>query len=570
MQPEPERAIDWVKAADDAGRTGESMRTDRDYKIAVSGSEMSRIDAYTIEQMSVPALVLMERAALFVRDAVKDIAAEKDRIVAVCGTGNNGGDGVAAARMLFLEGYRVSVYLVDDRTEKYSEGLRAQLDIAVKMGLKVEKQLVIDENTVVIDAIFGTGLSRELREDHIQLIQEVNQADRIVAVDIPSGVHSANGRILGAAVKASTTVTFGFKKIGTLLYPGRSFAGEVKVCDIGFAPKAVCEIDPKTYYFDSVKLPKRRPDSNKGTYGKVLVIAGHGSSVGAAALSAKAAYRAGAGLVKVLTSLEGQEAVLRLVPEAVVDTYELGKSEERFLEPYSSEGVVGQEDLRSLTNENTEKAQAPIYTSIEEECRAYGIDAVKVVSALSEADSVAFGMGIGTDKKAHVLFGLVMDRVTSPLVLDADGINILAEIKSEINYEFRTPTVLTPHMKELSRLTGKDIAFLKDNVLSVASELGKEQNLTVVCKDAATVVSDGEELFINTTGNSGMSTGGSGDVLSGIAAAFAAKQESLFEPAAMAVYLHGHAGDIAALKLSEHAVMASDIVDALPEAMKAR
>ena len=279
----------------------------------VSGSQMKEVDSYTIQSIGIPSLVLMEQAAAAVVREVQKKAEKKDRIWAVCGTGNNGADGIAAARLLHLKGYTVTVILAGTKgngTDEY------------------KKQLAIAERCeLIIDAVFGVGLSREVGGTYRDLLATLPGcgAAYVVAVDIPSGIHADTGEVMGIALKADVTVTFGYEKLGTLLYPGRAYSGTVVVADIGFPPVSLERLSPElfTYEAEDIRMIPARPAySNKGTFGRVLIAAGSKNMSGAAYLSAMAAYRMGAGLVKIFTVEENRAILQAALPEAIITTYD--------------------------------------------------------------------------------------------------------------------------------------------------------------------------------------------------------------------------------------------------------
>lgn len=499
-------------------------------KYAVTGQEMKQIDSCTIHSIGIPSLVLMEKAALAAAKQVMKKAVKKDRIIAVCGTGNNGGDGIAAARILYEKGFRSEI-LFTGGEEKASEQTKLQLEIAKKSGIPILNHTALGEYTIIIDAVFGIGLSRNIEGKTKELVEEINKCKaRIYAIDIPSGINAENGKVLGSAVKASETITFGCLKRGMIFYPGCEYAGKVTVADIGFPKKAVGTVSPETFYYtkkDLKFLPVRKKEGNKGTFGRVLVIAGSENMSGACYLSAKAAYRTGAGLVKILTVEQNREALQSMLPEAIFSFYNPDKIKE--------EETVN-----------------------------------KILASLTWADTVAAGPGLGMSEASGFLIDLVLNHAKVPVVLDADGINLIAKGTAFVREtkEFRKPVcmehvILTPHVKEMSRLTGADVAVIKKDLIKIAKETIKNTGITLVLKDARTVTVSEEKACINTSGNNGMATGGSGDVLTGIIAALRAQGLSDFEAASMGAYVHGLAADEAAKQKGEYALMAGDIVEAL-------
>lgn len=505
-------------------------------KYAVSANQMKEIDRYTIETVGIPACVLMEKAGMAVAERAKELFSKEDRLLAVCGYGNNGGDGIVAARILYQAGYQVAIFMAGDRACATKQA-KLQLRIAKNLGISVMRKAEPDEYTGIIDAVFGIGLSRPVVGELRALFLRINASGaKVLSVDIPSGVCADNGAVLGIAVKADMTVTFGWQKVGCMLYPGAEHAGKVYVEDIGFAG---FKEPPKCFYFDekpSALLPVRKKDAHKGSCGKVLVIAGSKNMSGAAYFAAAAAYRMGAGLVRVITASENREVLQRQLPEAVLTTYE------------ASGGM--------LTAESAEQIKA----------------------ALLWADVILLGPGIGTGAVGASLVNYVISNCKVPLVIDADAITVLSRMISEkvpaeqgisgrLSYIAKllpAGTILTPHKKELSVLTGIPLAELVADLMDSSAACTHQNELIYVKKDARTIVSFGESDYINVTGNGGMATAGSGDVLGGMIAGLLAQGESPRMAAMSGCYLHGMAGDMAAAKKGVHSMLASDILEAIP------
>ena len=287
--------------------------------------EMQAIDAYSIHEIGIPGMVLMEKASMALMEEFEKRFDHHIRCLIVVEKGNNGGDGLALARLLAEQDYLVDVYEIGG-IEKASESYLSQRHILEKMDIPMESQWPGDEYDVIVDGIFGVGLTREVRGIHRDVIARKNEASAYrIAIDVPSGVDAATGKVLGIGFQADLTVTFGLSKIGLLLYPGAEYAGEVVVKDIGFPKMAVDEVDPGAFTYeegDEERIPSRKADSHKGTYGRVLVVAGGKNMAGAAYLSAKAAYRCGSGLVRILTREENRIILQTLLPEAILSTYE--------------------------------------------------------------------------------------------------------------------------------------------------------------------------------------------------------------------------------------------------------
>ncbi len=511
-------------------------------KYALGSGQMKAIDRYTIESIGIPACVLMEKAAMAVVRHIKELCSDKDNILAVCGYGNNGGDGIAAARILFMEGYPVSIYMAGEK-EHATKETKQQLKIAKKLGIPFIRKVKWEEYTVIIDAVFGIGLSRPVTGELRKLIESMNQAEKkVISVDIPSGVSADDGKVLGIAVNADITVTFGYQKIGCLLFPGSEYAGKVYVEDIGFANGGLEEA-PTRFYFDEspeALLPVRKKNSNKGTYGKVLMIAGSKNMSGAAYFSATAAYRMGSGLVRILTANENREILQRQIPEAVLTTYE------------------------TLEDGITEA------------------DAEQIKEAVEWASVIVLGPGLGMSAMSARIVNYVICECKVPLIIDADGLNIISrliteKVPAEEGIEGRirylanllpANTILTPHKKELSVLTGIPLADLVGCLIDSSAPCTYNNELIYVKKDVRTIVSFGTSDYINVSGNDGMATAGSGDVLAGMIAGLLAQGESPKMAAMSGCYLHGLAGDVAAKKKGPRSMLASDILEAIPEVLQ--
>lgn len=486
----------------------------------VTGRQMKQIDDYAIYQTGIPSAALMERAAAAIAEEAEEEACLNDRIMAVCGTGNNGADGIAAARMLHIKGYNVMVMLVGDRKRETAE-CRLQRSIAEKLNISVTafSDFIPGKCDILIDAIFGVGLVREITGEYKEVIEMLSDIKirKKIAVDIPSGINADNGRIMGTALAADITVTFGFEKAGTAVYPGKGFSGKVKICDIGFPFEKKSITGNVMYAFtkeDMALMPVRKPWSNKGTYGKVLVAAGSENMCGAAYLCALSAYRMGAGLVRILTVKSNREILQGLLPEAILTVYE---------------------------PESIERSK------IEEVCRW--------------ASVIAAGPGLSTQDYAKEILEIILTNAYVPIILDADALNIIAAYPYLKKY-YTENIIITPHPGEMSRLTGKTIGEIKENTINLARDYADENNITCVLKDAVTVTAVGNgKIYINTSGTPAMAKAGSGDVLSGIIAGLSAA--GMEEAAAFGVWLHGIAGEKAARQHGEHGILARELADNL-------
>ncbi|MBR5047809.1 MAG: NAD(P)H-hydrate dehydratase [Eubacterium sp.] len=490
-----------------------------------SGEEMQRIDAYSIREIGIPGLVLMEKAAMSMEEEILARFDKETSILIVTEKGNNGGDGLALGRLLVGKGYRVTIYEIGG-VSRASESYKAQREILDHLGIPVADSLPEEEYDVIVDAVFGVGLTREVTGIQKEVLEELNRRDSYrVAVDLPSGVEAGTGRILGMAFQADLTITFGLLKLGLILYPGASCCGEVVVKDIGFPRMAVDEISPAVYTYDSsdlVRIPARKAWSNKGTYGKVLMVAGSKNMAGAAWLAGEAAYRSGSGLIRLFSCEENRTILQGLLPEAILTTYE------------------GEEDALSRLRE-----------------------------AIPWASIIGFGPGLGTGSLPEKMLQMLIAFGRVPLVIDADGINVLARLRAEGSpvWEdlkgYEHGIILTPHLMEMSRLSGQPLEEIRRSLPAAARDLADRKHI-IVLKDAHTVVADGsDKIYLNTSGNHGMSTGGSGDVLTGVICGLLAGGADLAEAARLGVWCHGLAGDAAAAEKGYHAMLARDIIDGL-------
>lgn len=498
----------------------------------VTASQMKHYDTNTIEKIGIPGLVLMERAALVtVEEIQKNCSKPQAKVLVVAGCGNNGGDGLAIGRLLMLQGYRVEIVMIGDRMKCTGE-TSAQMKILSQYGMSVKDAIESDEYDIVVDALFGIGLSRNVTGIYAEVIERINRMEGFIcSVDIPSGVCADDGRILGCAVRADLTVTYGFYKLGQILYEAASYCGKVVCREMGINERSFLGKIPEWFTLceetGKSLLPVRRAEGNKGTFGKVLVIAGSSHACGAAVLSARSAFRMGTGMVKTVTVTENRDVFLQAVPESMLLTY----------------------------REAADRAEQEQFEASLQESFAW-------------ADAILIGPGIGTGRQAHYLLEKCLTDSDNPLLIDADGLNLLAEnpglrdLAANTGRSGRT-ILLTPHIGEFARLYGCSVIQVKENLLQYPLELAKQMHAVIVCKDARTVVTapDAKEHYLNTTGNDGMATAGSGDVLAGMIAGLLAQNMDGMEAAVCGVYLHGAAGDLAAQKETRHSMMASDIIE---------
>lgn len=481
----------------------------------IDAKNMKRCDQAAIEGLGIPAMVLMERAALaVVEELIKAIPHPVPALV-VCGSGNNGGDGFATARLLSERGIMADV-LFAGKDASMTEECRLQRAICENCGIKIVRDFPEKEYTIIVDALFGIGLSRDVTGAYAELIGKMNaSAAYKIAVDIPSGIRADTGTVPSAAVQADLTVTFAARKLGQVLYPAAGFCGKVICRPVGIPVRKADTIAFALGREDLSRLPKRVPWANKGTCGKVLLIAGAEGMSGAACLCAEAAYRMGSGLVRVLTPECNRVVIQTKLPEAIVTAYQ-----------------------------NTEDAKE------------------KLIRAMTWADVIGIGPGLGMAENARTLLEAVLKAWTGPLVIDADGLNLLAaNPKWNVWLLERTaPAIVTPHIGEMARLVQKTSQEVLAERIACCRDYAKAHHLICVEKDARTIISDGEQVYINVSGNHGMATGGSGDVLTGMICGLLAQGMEPFDAAIFGAYLHGLVGEEAAAVLGARAMLAGDLV----------
>lgn len=499
-------------------------------------AQMKELDRKAIEERGISSVKLMETAARAVSEAARGLCInnrETPRAVIFCGPGNNGGDGIAAARFLLEQGGVVRVLLVG-RREKMTEDAREMERRLLAAGGILEEFNPADQTQwedclradVLIDAIFGIGLRSAPQGDGAAAIRWMNESPApVVAADIPSGVSADTGWILETAVQATETVTFTLPKPGLLTGPGSVCCGQVTVAEIGIPQDLVEQMVCRTFLLTEEwvrsRLPKGKADGHKGDFGKVGIGAGSIGFTGAPTLAAKAAARSGAGLV------------FLHVPESIYPI-EAVKNTEAMVFPLPCDG----------------KELSPAAAQV-------------LLPKLQSYDACLIGPGLGQSDGARAVVEAAVSGISAPLVLDADGLNLLGTHIDECRTR-KIPAVLTPHEGEFKRLGG-DLAG-KDRI-SAARDFAVEHGCVLVLKGRGTVIAcpDGT-AFLNPTGNAGMAKGGSGDVLSGVILALLGQGMSPEDGAVAAVYLHGRAGDLCAAQWGQRGMLPSDLIEMLPQA----
>lgn len=507
----------------------------------VTGAEMSALDRQAIEEYRIPAAALMERAGAAVAEAVAGLMGnevEDARVHVLCGSGNNGGDGFVAARALANRGARVRMILTAP-AERLRGDARAFYTAAVKMGIPAvtvaeedlrKLALALKTADVIVDAILGTGVRGALRPLIAGVVSAVNESGRpVVAVDIPSGVQADSGKVDTTAVKATLTVSFGLPKVGHLLYPGRAYVGELRVVDIGF-PKPLLDGASRRIWTTSVwarnQIAPRPAQGHKGTFGRVIVIAGSRGMAGAAALAMMGALRSGAGLV----TWAGPAGILPTV-----------------------QGLVPEATAVALPEQDGRLA-------------ASGVD--EALALLSENHAVALGPGLGGGDQVAEFVSEFLRRAPVPVVVDADALNALARTAAAEPWSASAARVMTPHPKEASRLLRTETADVVGDPLVAAARLADTWKCVALLKGAPTIVcGQSGNVYINGSGDVALATGGTGDVLTGVIASFLAQGYEPELAAAVGAFVHGRAGELVADQKGRHGTIASDVARKVGQAL---
>lgn len=497
-------------------------------------------------------MVLMELAGLGASKMLIELMEGMPAAVTViCGRGNNGGDGLVVARHLHRAGLDVSVFIIGSASSGSSSSAENQVNRDILQGLGIEIEYVSDndleplktcimETSAIVDALLGTGIDRPVEGVFAEVIDLINDSGRpVMSIDIPSGVNSDTGQVMEKAVHAAATATFGSIKPGLLCHPGAAHAGDIRIIDIGMPmpetlPEemrdALPQLDIPRWWLATLfdvqdKLPERPADSHKGSFGQILLVAGSQGMTGAAIMAAKSCLRSGAGLAIVATAksllptLPAEEIIYRGVAE-------------------TDAGSISQEAMRDLEHE------------------------------MERAEVMVIGPGLSSNVETIQFIQELIKKVRVSCVIDADGLNALSQ-NPKVLTEAEGGFIFTPHPKELSRLMGKTVKEIQSDRIRSAQDAAKRFGATIVLKGAHSVVATpDDDVFIIPTGNSGMATAGSGDVLSGIIAGLLAQGMNRTWAAVAGAYIHGAAGDIAAAELGEDGMIASDILDCVPIVMK--
>ncbi len=514
----------------------------------VTASEMKAIEKIAIDSYGIPGIVLMEHAGKSIARkciSLLNLKYHSKKILVFAGKGNNGGDGFVAARHLINEGIHVDTILLSNPQDLKGDA-RTNFEILQKMNARIIPitaeedidgiNIFLKDSDIVIDAIYGTGFKGKaigITGETIKMLSSFNGT--IVSVDLPSGVEADTGKVNGSCVKADYTLTFGLPKIGLYIEPGNSLCGQIEVVNISLPRELIHSKDLQKNLINEIwcknKLPQRKTTGHKGNYGHVFVVGGSIGMTGAVALSCEGALVTGAGLVTAG------------IPESLNSILEI-KLTEAMTKPLPE--LDG-----GFISENAAKP---------------------ILEFMKKSSVLAIGPGISTVSSVKKLLKEILPKINVPVVIDADGLNVLVEIieeEKDFLSNVSTTVVLTPHPGEMARLTRLSTKEIQNDRLKYAAEYAALWGVIIVLKGAKTIVAGPNGIIhINTTGNPGMATGGTGDVLTGVISALIAQGIAPVDSAALGVYLHGRAGDIAAIKEGEYSLIAGDIVKCLPLALK--
>ena len=499
--------------------------------------QMREMDKRAMEKYGIEDKLLMENAGNAVYFAIlKHFGTVKGKnFVIFSGPGNNGGDALVVARKLFSSGANIKIYTMSS-PEKYSGSAKMNYDIIKNIGIVIEQfigdnamvRMAVESADAVIDGILGTGISRNVEGKYAGAINLINNSAKMVfSIDIPSGIAGDSGEVMGTAIFADYTVTFGLPKLGNILYPGAEHNGRIYVSHISFPPENYERNEINIFLNEPVVPPKRKKDGHKGTFGSALFVSGARGYYGAPYLSAMSFLKSGGGYARLAA------------PESVV--------------PF-------------ISTEGREIVYHPIPETPEGSIDTPSLDTIKALS--NKVDFVVIGPGTSLNEKTQNLMRELTKIIDKPLLIDGDALTAIAN-EPELIKTREKPTIITPHPGEMSRLTGITVKEIVKDRITIANNFSKNYNCTVVLKGARTVIAfpDGK-TYINMSGNSGMATAGSGDVLTGTIAAMFGLGLTIKDAVLTGVFLHGLAGDLASQKIGEDGMTARDILNHLPEAVK--
>ncbi len=506
-----------------------------------TGEIMQSIDRKAIEKYKIPEILLMEEASRQVCDVIINEFSDREKIGIICGAGNNGGDGIALARRLWMYNKKPEIYLVAPEN-KLKDLPRTYLTIAKNLNIPVfnistpndfnKYKNYIKEKEIIVEAMLGTGSKPPLRGIYNEVVSFLNTLNCIkISIDIPAGLSADNYKIEGKIFKADYTVTFGLPKISQVFFPSRKYTGKLKIVNIGF-PEELLQNNESNYYLvtkEGIKrlLPWREPDNHKGKYGHAVIFAGSTGKTGAAILASNAALAAGCGLVTTICDKKINNILENNLIEVMTQPVDLDNPDVAFK---------------------------------------------NISQLLRKADVIACGCGIGTEEKVKKFLSLLLSLEEKVFILDADALNIVAENIDLINNS-KSRFILTPHIGEMARLVKTKTNEIIENRLTIGKEFARKYGVILVLKSAETTIfTPDEKVYISNNGVEGMATAGSGDVLTGIITGFVTQivkqNRKILDGVIAGVYLHGLAGTLAQRKHTSFSLTAGKIIDFLGDAIK--
>jgi NAD(P)H-hydrate epimerase len=498
----------------------------------LSPDEMKRFDQITVQKFGIADIILMENAGKKAAEIMEtEILDEDDSVAVFCGTGNNGGDGMVIARWLFNHGYDVCCYIIGDE-KKFSPLAMKNYEILQRINCEIQfiqnqtdaEKLTtqILEFDAVVDAIFGIGLKGKVTGYRENVIKAINDyANLVISIDIASGVNARNGKVANIAIQADYTITMGDLKYGHLLFPGRELSGKTFIVDIGIPPKIYADNFPKAEILTDISefLPPRPIDSHKGDFGKVAVIAGSPGLTGAGIMASNAALEMGSGLITLL-------------------------------HPKSLSHIFESSLVEVMTKSVAETEEKTISVKALDE----------ISSFVKKCDAAAIGPGISRNSETAKLVRNFLSKNNKPTVIDADAINAYENHSDELRKLSKKPYIFTPHIKEFSRLSGLSIKDIKNDELGCAVRFAEKYKIVLLLKGSTSIITDGEQITFNITGNPGLSTGGSGDVLTGIILALLGQRLLPYDAARVGAYIHGRTADILSEEIGEASVTPTKLI----------
>lgn len=493
----------------------------------VNGKQMKSIDERAIHDCQIPSLKLMENAGIRMYQEFIQLCTKDQKIIVVCGSGNNGGDGFVLARLLAGSGYHVAVNFVGAK-HSVSDDCKVNFDVYQSLHYPFTKEFDAD---VIVDAIFGTGLSRSVEGNDLAVIAAVNASSAmVISIDIPSGIHATSGHCLGAAIQADYTFTLQVGKIGLYLYPGRSYSGKVIRLDIGIPQVCIDAIPSNINLIDKYEmgslLPKREIHSNKGTYGKVLCVGGSEEMSGAISLAALSALRSGCGLVTCA------------VPNCIREVVACNVLESMHIPLFDEDGHISFAGVSQLAQR------------------------------LSPFTCILIGCGIGRSEAIQELLSMLLES-DKPLIIDADALYALKPLLVKKDYRGRKNIILTPHLKEFAYLVDKDIQDVIAYPIEAAMSFSETYpHMTLVLKSETTILVENGEIYLNVYGNNGLAKGGSGDVLAGMITGLYAQSEKTWDAARLGVFLHARAADMLLSQQTVYSIIPSDLFKKVDDVIK--